>query len=246
MSQTPSSEVAHPTAGSIDVFEACCLHATDGLELPYRLFKPADTTRALPLVLFLHGAGERGSDNAAQLIHGVGVFARSRDQGKYPCYVVAPQCPSDCRWVEVDWGADAHEQPAAPSRPLAAVLELLADLRRRLNVDARRIYVTGISMGGYGTWDVVARHPSLFAAAVPVCGGADERTAHRVSHLPIWAFHSADDGAVKVCRSRNMIQALRSAGGRPRYTEYTNLGHNCWDTAYREPELLKWLFAQHH
>ena len=112
------------------------------------------------------------------------------------------------------------------------------------SVDARRVYLTGLSMGGYGTWELAARQPQRFAAVVPICGGGDERQASRLSALPIWAFHGAADNVVFPIRSQKMVDAIRAAGGKIQYTQYPGVGHNSWNQAYRSDELLKWLFAQ--
>lgn len=217
-----------------------------GVKLPYRLLVPADydAKQRYPLVLFLHGAGERGADNKAQLIHGTKVFTTPENRKKYPTFVVVPQCANGHKWVEVDWSADSHKQPKQPSVPMRLTLELLSDLQKEYSIDAKRLYVTGLSMGGYGTWDLLARHPKLFAAGAPVCGGGDPATAAKFAKTPVWAFHGALDGAVKPKRSHEMIAALKKAGAKPRYTEYDKVGHNSWDNAYADPELLKWLFAQ--
>jgi predicted peptidase len=216
----------------------------DGQKLPYRLLKPAkveDGTR-YPLVIFLHGAGERGTDNEKQLVHGVPQFVANRE--KYPCFLIAPQCPDGKKWVEVDWSADAHTLPKDPGEVGQLTLALIEQSLKDLPVDPKRVYLTGLSMGGYGTWDILARRPELFAAAAPVCGGADEATATKIKDIPVWVFHGAKDGAVKVARSRNMVAALEKAGGKPKYTEYPDVGHNSWDPAYKDPEFYEWLFAQ--
>lgn len=217
-----------------------------GKTLPYRLLAPAQIREGLkyPLVLFLHGAGERGDDNDKQLMHGVAEFVGNRES--YPCFLIAPQCPNGKKWVEVDWSASSHKQPSEPSEAGRLALELIESQMKELPVDSKRIYITGLSMGGYGTWDLAARRPDLFAAAVPICGGADETTNGKLVQMPIWAFHGAKDTAVKPIRSRNMIAALEKAGGKPKYTEYTDVGHNSWDRAYRDPALFAWLFAQKH
>jgi len=215
-------------------------------KLPYRLLKPlkVEDGKKYPLVIFLHGAGERGADNEKQLVHGVPQFATPENRKKYPCFLIAPQCPEGKKWVEVDWSADSHTQPKDPGEVGRLTLALIEKSIKDLPVDPKRVYVTGLSMGGYGTWDLVARRPDLFAAAAPVCGGADEATAHKIKAIPIWAFHGAKDTAVKPERSRNMIAALKKAGGKPKYTEYPDVGHNSWDNAYRDPVFFKWLFAQ--
>lgn len=217
-----------------------------GLTLPYRLLVPHGYAPAqrYPLVLLLHGAGERGSDNQAQLVHGTKLYLDPANRAKYPAFVLVPQCPTGQRWVEMAWDGDRGTQPAEPSPPMRLVLDLLEVLPREFSLDPQRLYVTGLSMGGYGTWDLITRFPGRFAAAAPICGGGDDTVAARAVRTPIWAFHSDDDGAVPVARTRNMIAALRAAGGTPRYFEYWGLGHNSWDRAYSEPEFLPWMFAQ--
>jgi predicted peptidase len=215
-----------------------------GKELPYRLLRPAkvEDGKRYPLVIFLHGAGERGTDNEKQLVHGVPQFVARREQ--YPCFLIAPQCPGPQKWVEVDWSAATHTQPEKPGDAGRMVLELIEKSLKELPIDEKRVYLTGLSMGGYGTWDLAARKSEWFAAIAPVCGGADEATAPKIKDLPIWAFHGAKDTAVKPARSQNMIAALKKAGGNPKYTEYPTVGHNSWDNAYSDPAFYEWLFAQ--
>jgi predicted peptidase len=128
--------------------------------------------------------------------------------------------------------------------PLRTALELLNMIEDNYPIDPDRIYVTGISMGGYAAWEALIRHPQRFAAAIPVCGGGDVSHADRVKNIPVWAFHGADDPVVPVECSRSMIKMIKNAGGQPLYTEYPGAGHNSWDRAYAEPELLSWLFSQ--
>lgn len=369
--------------------------------LPYCLFVPRnlDPSKRYPLVLFLHGAGERGTDNKRQ-IRDIEPWTKEAVQSRYPCFIVAPQCPNwrevfqvygsntdmaistyrnyagsesqwkhfqispgkqlvgkmnwlfffndawgndtpvdsayrnvkvcesgqaartkaidfrkaaltpyagggrgnnptveedgsavhfvgdsrkklpfpytvtkntviefefksakqgnihgiglddndqieDYRWVQVDWGAASHAMPKEPSVPLKMVMDLLPTLQKKFPaIDPSRIYLTGLSMGGFGAWDLLARRPEWFAAAVPICGGADLETVNTVAPIPIWAFHGARDTTVRPDRSRNMIAALWNVGSEPRYTEYSTAGHNAWTSAYAEPELLPWLFSQ--
>ncbi len=218
-----------------------------GQTLPYRLLEPKAEfkNQPVPLVLFFHGAGERGTDNAAQLRHGTGLFARPANREQYPCYVLAPQCPPNQQWVDMPWGTESGARPAQPSAAMSLALEILDQVIRDHSVDTNRLYVTGLSMGGYATWDCLTRFPGRFAAAVPICGGGAEKTVTAaVAKVPVWAFHSDDDPVVKVARTRHMIQALRDAGGHPKYFEYWGLGHGSWGRAYDEPELLAWMFAQ--
>lgn len=220
-----------------------------GHKLPYRLMKPAnykaDGSVKYPLVLFLHGAGERGSDNVLTLIHGMRDFAKAETRTKYPCFVVVPQCSDGKRWVEVDWSKDSHQQLPDDSESMKLVLELLTTLQHTYQIDDRRLYATGLSMGGYGVWDLITRYPDKFAAAAPICGGGDEAVAARAAKVPVWAFHGDSDTAVKPERSRNMINALIKAGGQPIYTEYIGVGHDSWSRAYSDPRLMEWMFAQH-
>lgn len=226
--------------------EARVFKGKDGKTLPYRLLTPpkVEPGKTYPLVLFLHGAGERGTDNTKQMVHGVPQFAAAKTRAQYPCFLVAPQCPNGKRWVEVDWSAASHKQPKEPSAPMALTLELLDNLVKHLPIDQQRLYVTGLSMGGYGTWDILARRPKMFAAGVPICGGGDEAQAKVLADIPLWAFHGAKDTVVRPERSRNMIAAIKKAGGEPRYTEYPAEAHASWNPAYRDPEMVRWLFDQ--
>ncbi len=205
---------------------------------------PADGSR-VPLVLFLHGAGERGINNVSQLVHGVGELVCWLDAHEKGYRLVAGQVPSGMRWVEVDWGAKSHVMPEKPSETMSLLLELLDGQLADAAIDTSRVYVTGISMGGYGTWDIVSRRPDVFAAAIPICGGGDVAQAKRIAKVPIWGFHGSSDRAVPVCRTRNMMSALWSAGSNAHYREYPDAGHNVWTRTYRDEEVLGWLFRQH-
>jgi predicted peptidase len=218
----------------------------DGTKLLYRLLKPKDydPQTKYPLVLFMHGAGERGDDNVRQLVHGMNDFASDEIMAKYPCFVVAPQCPKEQKWVDVNWSAPSHETPAQAAGPLRLAMAAIAGLEKEFSVDPARIYVTGLSMGGYGTWDAIARYPGRFAAAAPICGGGDPAQAKTICSTPIWAFHGGKDGVVKPQRSRDMIEAIKAAGGSPKYTEYPDAGHDSWTATYKDPEFFAWLFAQ--
>ncbi len=219
--------------------------------LPYRLLRPAvvEPSKRYPLVVFLHGAGERGDNNQAQLKHSVAEFARSDRQANFPCYVLAPQCPTDGKWVEVDWslkkGSGSFESATSPV--LDKVLQIVDSLIEQEPVDAARIYVTGLSMGGYGSWYAAAKWPEKFAAAIPVCGGGDPTWANRYQGVAIWAFHGQADSAVPVARSREVVSAIAMVGHAPeiRYTEYPEVGHDSWTQSYIRDDVFSWLFAQH-
>ena len=218
---------------------------SDGAVFRYRWVEklPKDGGK-VPLVLFLHGAGERGTDNTAQLKYGVKELLDWLDAHEKGYRIVAGQVPHGKRWVEVDWGATGHKMPQKPSETMALQIELLDRLLADPATDGSRVYVTGISMGGYGTWDLVCRRPEVFAAAMPVCGGADVAQAARVAEVPIWVFHGDSDSVVPVCRSRNMVAALWQCGGKVRYREYPGVGHNCWTPTYADKDVLKWFFGQ--
>lgn len=220
-------------------------YTTETDTLPYRLLKPVHMKKRnlYPLVIFLHGSGERGNDNKKQLTHGTYLFQKPEHVKNFPCFVLAPQCPEGSRWVEAPWDSPKHQIPANPSQPLQMVHDLILQLTETLPVDPDRIYITGLSMGGFGTWDMLARWPDLFAAGIPICGGGDTRTASHIAHIPVWIFHSSDDGVVPVEFSRNMALALEKSGATFRYTEYNDAGHGSWKPAYEEPGLLPWLFS---
>ena len=241
-----SSAPAAPPASAEALYEAKTYRNAAGETLPYRLMRPAgvDRGKTYPLVLFLHGAGERGVDNQKQLIHGAGVFATPENRRKYPCFVVAPQCPAEARWVEVDWSQPAYTPPEKPSPTLRLVGELVDKLVAELPVDKGRVYATGLSMGGYGTWELIVSRPQRFTAAMPLCGGGDPGRAVNLKDLPLWAFHGAADTVVPTCRTTTMIDAIRHAGGQPRITIYPGTGHDCWTRTYADPAVLAWFFAQ--
>lgn len=222
----------------LERFEPATFTDSSQRVLPYRLFRPEppDSGKKLPLVVFLHGLGGKGNNNEGQMtdqIIGPAVWSLKKNQEKHPCFVLAPQSSGfGGFWC---W----------PKKVLPAVRELIDKVARQEAVDVDRIYITGLSMGGFGTWDLIAAHPDFFAAAAPVCGRGDPAAAAVIVEqgLPVWAFHGAEDGLVAVAGSRQMVRALEDAGGAPRYTEYPGLGHNSWEAAYSDPELIDWMFS---
>jgi predicted peptidase len=216
-------------------------------EVRYRLLKPAkvEPGKKYPVVLFLHGAGERGDDNRKQLAYFPEWMTRAEWREKYPCYLVAPQCPSGKWWGgarrPTDETAKANQPPAEADVAFAA----LRALSTALPIDQQRIYLTGLSMGGYGSWSLAAQHPELFAAVVPICGGGIPTTAERLKDVPIWAIHGGADTVVPPQQSRDMIEAIKAAGGAPKYTELEGVGHDSWTAAYNDPQgPLPWMFEQ--
>jgi poly(3-hydroxybutyrate) depolymerase len=201
--------------------------------LPYRLFIPTNYTPAerFPLVLFLHGSGGCGNDNWYQLVDQTGplVFASETNQVSYPSFMLAPQCPCGDGWN--DWAS-----------PIA---KLITELATEFSIDTNRLYITGLSMGGSGTWSCLNQFPHLFAAAIPMSGTSDNPgLAPQLTPMPIWDFHAADDPVVSVSGSRVIISLIRRAGGSPIYTEYATGGHAIWTPAYNTPGLMDWVYAQ--
>jgi predicted peptidase len=219
-----------------------------GDTLRYRqLFPDSDTLRRFPLIIFLHGSGERGNDNEAQLKWGVMNFATDENMIRYPAFVIAPQCPAGVSWSNFNRDRNSTQMTLLPSptKPMQLVIELIDKVKKTLRVDTNRIYITGLSMGGYGTYDAIERYPRLFAAAVPVCGGGDASRATSIAHIPIWIFHGAEDPAVSPLYSLDMLQALTKAGAHPGFTQYPEVGHFSWLGAYSDQQMLAWLFRQH-
>lgn len=218
-----------------------------GDTLLYRqLYPDASALRKYPLVIFLHGAGERGSDNEAQLKWGVGNFATDQNMLHYPSIVIAPQCPKGISWSNYSRG-DNNQMRLLPSasKPMELLIALIPELIKTLPIDPNRIYITGLSMGGYGTFDALQRYPNMFAAAVPVCGAGDVSKAASIAKIPIWIFNGAEDPTVDPIHSINMFNELTNAGGYPGFTQYPEVGHFSWLGAYSDPLMMQWLFRQH-
>lgn len=219
-------------------------NSVDTLRYRIMLPEPFAEDKDYPLVLFLHGAGERGNDNVSQLKWGVHAFANEEFRKEHPAIVIAPQAPEGTFWANLHWREEGTSLMDNPAKPLELVHDLLLSVLEDYPVDINRLYITGLSMGGFGTWDYITRYPDLFAAAMPICGGGDPTKAHLLTDLPIWNFHGTLDKVVPPHFSRDMIQALRIAGGEPGYTEYPHMDHFSWVPAYADREVLDWLFTQ--
>ena len=224
-----------------------------GNQLPYQFMEPKKNAllpaaeSKYPLVVFLHSSGERGTDNFAQMRNGVYAFCEKEMREKHPCYLLVPQCPPDEVWggVTRDWEQVTFNK-ATYSKPGKMVIELIEKtIRANSDIDPKRIYITGLSMGGFGTYDLMMRKPNLFAAGLPLCGGADPAQAALIKGIPIWAFHGRLDDSVYPKYDWQIVEALRKAGSPVKYTEYSTMGHNIWDITYYNPAVLEWLFAQH-
>jgi len=219
-----------------------------GDTLNYRLLYPDyDTLQKYPLVIFLHGSGERGNDNEAQLKWGVMNFASDKMMIAHPAIVIAPQCPLNMSWNNATENRSTRELylKSSTSKPMELTIALIQQLIKTMPIDTNRIYITGLSMGGYGTYDAIERYPHLFAAAVPVCGAGDISKASIIAHIPIWIFHGAKDPAVNPLYSSDMVIALLKAGSRPGFTLYPDVGHFSWLAAYSDFLMFDWLFKQH-
>jgi predicted peptidase len=234
-----------------------------GMTMGYRLFVPEgyDPARSYPLVLFLHGAGESGSDNEIHLraSQGAAVWAKPQQQARHPCFVLAPQNPKDPKATSlIDFGRmgwttllrKGFDDPFVPEPALRTAFAVLQKVMGDYSIDRKRVYATGLSMGGFGVFAMNVDHPDTFAAIVAICGGLDPVRASALAGKPIWIFHAAKDPIVDVRFSRNSVQALRRAGGSPRYTEYGKevyiapTAHLSWVPAYANAEMGDWLFEQ--
>ena len=249
-------------------------HTMDTTTIPYRFFSPENKSDAkLPLVIALHGAGERGSDNQMQIeFHRLGtVWVDSLNQLEHPCFVVAPQCPTDNKWVDTNWGSNKYDFCSTPlSNELATVINLIDSLIAQYPIDKNKIYITGLSMGGFGSWYLLMNNPNRFAAALIFSGAADPEMACEIKDIPIWNFHGDIDSAVPVEGSRSMIEAIANCGedvlliSDPNnksfwdseykvnrvlssahiYTEYKNKGHVIWAESYDNWHVREWMFSK--
>ncbi len=224
--------------------------------LPYRLMRPLDeaTGERYPLVVFLHGFGERGEDNWRQLLNGGPEFSEDAFRRRHPAFFVAPQCPDgvvagtdlDRAWVRrLEVGGPAMIDLSAPPEPqLGAVHALVERLCSSEPIDRDRVYMVGLSMGGYAVWEEATRYPELYAAAAPICGSGDPKLAARLVGMPLWAFHGAVDSVVPCERSVEMVRAIDAAGGRAILTLYPGVDHGSWVPMFQSIEAWDWLFAQ--
>ncbi len=226
-----------------------------GDTLRYRILYPesAPATGRSPLVVFLHGSGERGSDNAAQLQHGGDLFVKPELRRKFPAVVIFPQCPAGEYWSDLPRPRDTSAagylklNMGELTRPENLVKLLIDSMVSTHRVDRKRIYLGGLSLGGFGTYDLAIHFPKYFAAIFPICGQANTTLyMNALAKKPVWIFHGSVDPAVNVEPDRKLYRALQDARSmNAKYTEYPGVGHDSWNNAFAEPELLPWLFDQH-
>lgn len=218
----------------------------DGRYINYRIYVPdipETATNGVPLVLFLHGSGECGTNNTSQLLHGVGGlvwWSRNRE----PAIVVAPQSPPRTVWSPVFFNMLQARMPYGTPPMVKLVKSLVDDICKRYPVDTNRILATGVSLGGYGVWDMVARYPGFFAAAIPVCGAGDPQQAESVAKTPLWIFHGERDGNVPNRMDRAMVSRLWELDAPVRYMEYPDSGHGIWGRVYSDDSVMKWFFSR--
>lgn len=218
--------------------------ASDRSELLYRIAAPVEiqTGKKYPLVIFLHGSGKRGNDNVSQLANGVNDILKNAIKLNQPTYLIAPQCPNGVWWDQVH--PDKKESEEQPLTTLDAVIELTMEMISKEPIDPKRIYITGLSMGGFGTWSALEKKPNLFAAAIPICGGGNPEKVADYKHVPIQIFHGAADQSVLPLRSQKMHDALKAVGSSAKLTLYEGVGHDCWTQTYSNEEVIRWLFSQ--
>lgn len=226
-------------------------YQSQGETLPYRILYPDgfDPDQQYPLIVFLHGAGERGTDNQKQLMHGGEFFKEKVLSGEYPAIVVFPQAPQEEYWARIvpgsrDSGFGFLKDPE-PTWPMALVIELVDELLEEDHIKKDQVYVGGLSMGGMGTLELLAHRPKTFAAAIVICGGGNPESVSAYSdHTALWFFHGAKDEVVPVEHSYRMVHALQDLGADVTLTIYEEAGHNAWDPAFAEGDLLSWLFSK--
>lgn len=228
-------------------------HISRGDTLPYRILYPKnfDPSKKYPLLLFLHGAGERGKDNLAQLTHGSQLFAQEHVRENFPAVVIFPQCPRNSFWANVKATRDTmpyefdFQTGGAPTQAMRLLLELLDTQKNKPYIDQNRLYVAGLSMGGMGTLELLRRQSGTFAAAIAICGGDNPANAPTYAdQVSLWLFHGEEDPVVPARYSTALTERLRVLGADIKLTTYPGVEHTSWEQAFAEPDLLPWLFSK--
>jgi len=217
-------------------------------QLPYNILIPKkyNGKRKYPVVFFMHGAGERGNDNTAQLKHIAPILASEENQKKYPAILVFPQCPKNDYWasVNVDDGKWTYQNTDKTTAAGLKAEALLDHIMNTYLVDEDRVYINGLSMGAFGTYSIMSRQSEKVAAGIAICGGANLNLVDKYQHIPLQIFHGENDDVVPVTLSREVANQLKKLGSPVTYTEYPGLKHDIWNKVYRDPKTLEWLFAQ--
>ena len=222
------------------------IHKTDTLR--YRIMYPMnyDESKKYPLVIVLHGSGERGNDNEKQLVHGASLFANTENRRNFPAIVIFPQCPSNGFWAPVSWENNkfSYVMKSKPTEPMQLVIRLIKDLVKTKAVDSKRMYVTGLSMGGMGTFDLICRYPNIFAAAAPICGGVNIERLAKIKNMPVRIYHGAADNIVPPAHSEEAYKKLISEGStKAKLILFQGVGHDSWTNTFAEPDFLTWMFS---
>ena len=231
LSAAYAAQASESEAGAAQSPQSFEVEVTKTVKANYLLYLPdayAASDAPWPLLLFLHGAGERGEDLAKVEVHGPPRLI-ARENKTLPFVVVSPQCPEDAWWTD--------------GLQIETLNALLDHIVATCRIDEDRIYVTGLSMGGFGTWRLACEYPDRFAAIAPICGGGDPFRVRKIRHLPVWAFHGAKDTVVPLKASEDMVEALKRAGGEVELTVYPEAGHDSWTETYDNPALYEWLLA---
>ncbi|MFT4974096.1 MAG: putative peptidase [Paraglaciecola sp.] len=223
-----------------------------GDTLPYRILLPKDFNpeKTYPFLLFLHGAGERGKDNEAQLTHGADLFLKEENREKFPAIIVFPQCAEDSYWSSVNVQRESgnytwtYPDKKQKNPSLDLVEGLICQLKKTYKIDKKRLYTVGLSMGGMGTFEMVWRNPKMFAAAMPICGGANPAIVGKLTRPEWWIFHGEEDAVVPVHLSKDMQKALLEVGATAKLTLYSEVNHDSWTNAFAEEYFLSWLFSK--
>lgn len=224
----------------------------DGADtLKYRILYPEnfDAKKKYPIVFFLHGSGERGNDNEAQLTHGAKLFLSSDFRKNHPSIVIFPQCAANSYWSNVEIDAVNtkrffnFKKDGAPTSAMVLLLKLVDQTIKQPYANKNQVYVAGLSMGGMGTLELLRRKPKTFAAAISICGGDNALNAKKYKNVPLWLFHGGLDDVVHPQFSYNIYKELKNLGHEPKFTIYLKANHNSWDSAFAESELMNWLFG---
>ena len=213
--------------------------------LSYRILKPLNynSNKQYPVHLFLHGAGERGNDNVSQLVHGGKLFLKKENREQYNSWVIFPQAQKNDWWGYKD--PYKFDYNVKESKAMSLVVKLMDDFTQRKDVDPNKVFVSGLSMGGMGTFVILNLRPEMFAAATPICGDGDPSLVSNYSKkVPVWIFHGSDDTVVSPKKSLKMAKAIIENGGSPKITFYENVGHDSWNNAFAEKDFLKWIHSK--
>ena len=222
-----------------------------GDTLQYRMLLPEnfDPTKEYPVLFFLHGAGERGSDNEAQLMHGGKLFLKPEVRKDFPAIVIFPQCPKNDFWANVKFGDGktaerfSFQKGGKPGNSMSLLMGLLNKFKSEKFTDNDRFYVGGLSMGAMGTFELLRRKPKAFASAFAICGGDHVENVKKYKKIPLWVFHGGKDTTVPIEKSEIVVNELKRLNGNVKFSVYPEAGHNSWDSAFADPEFLSWLFS---